>query len=42
MAASGERPGFERFGDGYALDEIPNHHLEDTVGLCWEMGLLDD
>ena len=42
MATAGQRPSFERFGDGYDVAQVPNRHLEQTVGLCWEMGLIED
>lgn len=42
MAAQGERPAFEDFGDGYEISSIPDDRLQWVVGYCWELGFLDN
>jgi len=42
MAAQGERPVFEDFGDGYEINSVPDDRLQWVVGYCWELGFLDD
>ena len=41
MAAVGERPSFAGFGESYDVADIPNQRLDEVVGRCWELGLLD-
>jgi len=41
IAASGDRPTFDRFGDGYDVSDVPNGRLDEVVGRCWELGLID-
>ena len=41
IAPRGSRPSYASFGDSYDVADIPSDRLDEVVGRCWELGLID-